>query len=638
MKNVYFIQPSGMLNTSVYLPYSVGCIAAYSFQHEEIKECYCLCDFIFMKTPIAETVSRIDNPFIIGFSCYMWNIDYNLSLAKRVKELWPESIVVFGGPQIPDTTEYLEEYDFIDLLIHGEGEEPFYQLLKAYKDGVSIENIDGISYRNGKRCIKTSPAQLPCLENIPSPYTMGLFDGIINNPEYKEWEFDTILETNRGCPYGCIYCYFSKGSEALRKFPIERIKNDIVWVAKHKINYCVCADSNFGIFERDEEIADFVVEMKDKYGFPKRFETASAKNKDELIFRINQKFEKAGLNRGVSVALQSTCPETLEIIGRKNMSIDRYTEQLKRYREGKMDAYTDLILGLPGETLDSFCKGIFDVIEAGQHYSVIVYRCEVFPNTKIYTDEIREKYKIKTVRSQLCQNHSRVSSDLAFASRSEVIVGTSTMSTEEWKTAQEVAMCAQTLHSMGLLRFVAVYLRKAKNISYYDFYMALYNWIKNESKVVSRILNTVCAKVDPFLRGESNLFFADERFGDIYWAFDEGFFLSCVAEFDDFYNDVKSFLQRYFDEENELFEDLFKYQKEMICLPGKASVRISTFYDWQNYFEHIFDPEFSKPKALPVTLVTEASPVNTWVDYGREIIWYGKRSGRTIRKITECIK
>ena len=535
MRNVYLIQPSGMLDTSVYLPYSVGCIAAYSFRYEEIKSNYSLQDFVFMKEPINEVLEKIENPFIVGFSCYMWNIDYNLSLAEAVKKKHPKAIIVFGGPQIPDSVEYLEKYNFVDILIHGEGEHPFYLILKECLNGRSFDDVPGVSYRDNHVLKNNEKLASPDLDDIPSPYTTGMFDKIIDDPKYKDISFDAILETNRGCPYGCIYCYFSRGSKSMRKFPLERIQKDIEWIAQHKISYCVCADSNFGIFERDESIAEYVIEMKKKYGYPGRFETASAKNKDDLIFRINQKLEDAGLNRGISVALQSASPATLEIIGRKNMSFEKYTQQLKKYRDNHMNTYTDMILGLPGETLDSFCHGIFNVIEAGQHYSVIVYRCEVFPNTVIYTDEMREKYKIRTVRSQLCQNHSRVSKDLSFASRSEIVVETSTMSVDEWKVAQEVAMCAQTLHSMGLLRFFGVYLRKAQNISYYDFYMDLYNWIKSESIVVNRLMAKVCEKVDPFLRGESNLFFADERFGDIYWAFDEGFFLCCAAEIDDFY-------------------------------------------------------------------------------------------------------
>ena len=208
------------------------------------------------------------------------------------------------------------------------------------------------------------------------------------------------------------------------------------------------------------------------------------------------------MNRGVSIAVQSTSPAVLEIIGRKNMSKTRLSEQLHKYRNHNIATYTDLILGLPGETKESFCKGLFDVIEAGQHYAISIHRCEVFPNTIIYSDEIREKYKIKTITSKLCQKHSRIDEDLTFASRSNVIVETSTMSLEDWYATQRISICTLSFHCMGLLRFFAIYLRKAKNISYYNFYMNLYEWIVNESKTVKKLLERnllLCVVVEVFL-------------------------------------------------------------------------------------------------------------------------------------------
>ncbi len=637
MKNVYLIQPNSVLSTAVYLPYSVGSIAAYSFQFEEITRHYVLRDFIFIKDSVSSILAEIEEPFIVGFSCYMWNIEYNLVLAKAVKEKWPDCVIVFGGPQIPDSVEYVEEYQYIDITIHGEGEIAFYSILIELLNDKNFSNINNISYRDNGVATKTLKTEPENLDNFPSPYAMGLFDELLKAEKHKNIRLDAILETNRGCPYGCIYCYWARSGSSFRKFPMERIKKDIEWMATHNIAYCVCADSNFGILDRDEEIADYVIEMKNKYGFPEKFETAAAKNKDDFTFRINQKLETSRLNRGVSVAVQSMSPETLEIIGRKNMSVNNLSEQLKKYRKHNIDTYTDLILGLPGESLDSFCRGLFEVIEAGQHYSVSVHRLELFPNTIICSDEMKKKYQIKTIRSQLCQHHSKILKDNSMSSRSEIVVQTSTMKIDEWKTALQTATCAQSFHCLGLLRFIAIYLRKAKNISYFDFYMGLYKWICSESIVAKRILDNTFKTVTPFLEGKGNLFFADVRFGDIYWAFDEGLFLSCVAEFDGFYDEIIVYLKKYFDDEI-LFNDIFSYQKEMIALPFSEYKRINTIYDWQGYFEHIFDSSFIEPERKQTTIEIAGSDVQTWEDYAREIVWYGRRSGRTINKAKECIR
>ena len=627
MKNVYFVQPNNSLSGSLFLPYAVGAIAAYCFDLEEIRQQYELKSLLFTKEPIETAINKFDNPYIAGFSCYMWNVEYNLALAEAVKQKFPQCIIVFGGPQIPDDTEFLTEYDFIDVLCHGEGEETFSKLLK----GDEYSNISNISYRRNGEAVKNERTVSCNVDSFPSPYTSGMFDSIINNPDYIGTQFDAILETNRGCPYKCIYCCWA-GSEAnFRRFPIEKIKAELKWMAENRISYCICADSNFGILDRDEEIAEYIVELKKEYGYPEKFETTAAKNKDDLTFRINSKLEEAGLNRGISVAVQSMSPKVLEIVGRKNMSVDSFAQQLERYRKKNMFTYTDIILGLPGETLDSFCRGLFDVIEAGQHYSINIFRCVFLPNTIMYSKETVEKYKIKTIRSFLCQNHSRIVEDERFGSRSELVVETSTMSMAEWREAVRISACTQSFHCMGLLRFFALYLRRAKNISYYDFYTSLYRWIENESSAIKRILNTVCKSIDVFLKKQGNLSFSDRRFGDIYWSFEEGLFLSCAIELDAFYSEIRQYLDGYFDDK-EVFEDLLKYQKSFITLPAKEEKTVSFKYDWCSYFEDIFDITVTEPDKKPTAVCLEKAQTDNWVDYARQIVWYGKRSDRMINK------
>ncbi len=637
MKNIYFVQPNNALSKSsclppaVYLPYAVGAIAAYSFSHEEIKKKYNLCDFIFTKMPIENALEEISDPYIIAFSNYMWSVEYNLALAQAAKEKWPGCIIAFGGVQVPDDTEYLEEYPFIDLLMHSEGEVTFYKLLLALDEGRCLDDVPNLSYRKDGVPVQTRKELGPPLENFPSPYTMGLFDYIVDNPEYKDVQFDTVIETNRGCPYNCVFCCWRGNKSGFRQFPMEKVRAELDWLASHKISYCFCADSNFGILERDKEIADYIVQLKKKYGYPQRFESTAAKNKDDRVFEILSKLEEADLNRGVSVAVQSMSPEVLEIVGRKNMSVNNFAEQVERYRTSGMYTYTDLILGLPGETLESFCRGLCQVIEAGQHSNVSVYRCEFLPNTIMYTKEFVEKYKIKTVRSLLCQIHTRVDEDMKYASRSDIVVETSTMSVEDWKKAFRISVCVQSFHSLGLMKFFAIYLRKAKNISYYDFYMKLYEWIENESTVIKAILDKVFASVDVFLRGEGNLCFSDERFGDIYWEFYEGLFLLCAAEADSFYAEAENYLKRYF-EERKIYEDLLAYQKSMIALPSKSKRQLDFAYDWYEYFENLFNTAYLVPEQRLTTIEFEGSSENSWIDYAHKRVWYGKRYENTINK------
>jgi len=623
-----------MLNKSVYLPYAAGCIAAYSFAKQDIRNEYRLCDFIFMKSPIQDVISTLDNPFVIGFSCYMWNIDYNLSLAKAVKEKWKDCIIVLGGPQIPDDFDVLAQNPFADILIHGEGEHSFYELLKALADGEDLQNVHNISYRSAHGLSRTQTLLIPSLEDFVSPYAAGLFDRITENPAHKDLQFDAVLETTRGCPHKCIYCCWSGMEGKFRQFPTQRVKDDLKWMATHKVAFCICADSNFGILDRDEEVASYIIELKKEYGYPQKFETTATKNKSDLTFRINSKLESVGLNRGISLAIQSFSPDVLKIIGRQNLSFDAFSKELERYRNSGMFTYTDLILGLPGETLDSFCRGLFNIIEAGQHDSININRCELLPNTIMYRKEFVEQYKIRTISSRLCQNHSRINENDETGSRSDVVVETSTLPESDWRTALRISTCVQGFHCFGLLKFFAIYLRKAKNISYYDFYMNLYDWIEHKSVFVKNTLDTVCESIDRFLAKKGNLSFSDTRFGDIYWDFQEGLFLLCAADAERWRTEIRYFLSPYFDDQS-LFEDLFNYQQECIALPNQTDKQLTCKYDWKEYFEKTFDKNFTHPVKKVCNYKIAAPNINDWENYSKEIVWYGKRSGKFINKISE---
>ncbi len=632
MKNVYLIQPNNALSESLFLPYSIGTIAAYSFSREEIAREYRLCEFVFTKTPVDKVVDTMEDPCVAGFSNYMWNVEYNLFLAGEIKKKWPECVIVFGGPQVPDDTKMLEDYPFIDVLIHGEGETVFYSILSALLKGEGFEELCSISYRKNGIPVKTKKEKLSVLTDFPSPYTMGLFDSIIADEKYKNIQFDAVLETNRGCPFGCIYCCWAGSEDKFRQFSIERVKGDLEWMASHGVSFCICADSNFGMLDRDEEIAEYVVSLKKKYGYPEKFETTATKNKDDLTFRINKKLDEVGLNRGISVAVQSMSPKVLEIVGRKNMSVKNFAGQLEKYRKNGMYTYTDIILGLPGETYESFCRGLFEVIEAGQHYSININRCEFLPNTKMYSDTFVKEYKIKTIKSYLCQNHSLVDNDMRYSSRSDLVVETSTMSREEWRRALRMSTCVQSFHSLGLLRFFAVYLRKAKNISYYDFYMGLYCWIENESTFIKKTLDYVCASIDTFLEGKGNLCFSDERIGNIYWDFQEALFIMSVMGLDEFYKEVEEYISKTFPDS--VPPELFRYQKDSVALPQKDEKILKTRYDWFDYFENIFDSSYTQPKKKETLVKTDSACYKSWEEYARQVVWYGKRNGRTISKTT----
>ncbi|MBQ8016330.1 MAG: cobalamin-dependent protein, partial [Clostridia bacterium] len=116
---VYFVQVNVTYSDCFsYLPYASGCIAAYAWQDKQVSENYELADIFCIRHKTEEILEKIDNPAVVGFSCYIWNMEYNLQLARMVKEKFPDCLIVFGGHNVPDDTSLLEKHPFIDVLMH----------------------------------------------------------------------------------------------------------------------------------------------------------------------------------------------------------------------------------------------------------------------------------------------------------------------------------------------------------------------------------------------------------------------------------------------------------------------------------------------------------------------------------------
>lgn len=616
----------------MHLPYSIGTLAAYAWQFEDIKRDYRLGDLTFLHLPVDEMLNSFTDPYLVGFSSYMWNINYNLALAMKIKEKWPSAIILFGGPQVPDDTEYLEKYPYIDILMHGEGEITFCTLLRTLSAGGDLAVVNNISFRKNGETIKTAKLLNRDVSTFNSPYSAGFFDSIVNNPKYSGLRFDAVLETNRGCPYGCIYCCWAGTERNFRQFGMVRVKADIEWMAKNKIVYCICADSNFGILPRDMEITEYLVEMKKKYGYPVKVETSLAKNKDETIFRIAQILESAGMNCGISVAVQSMDPQVLENIGRKNISIENFSNQMKIYRNEHISTYTDFILALPGETYDSFCRGVFCAIEAGQHSSINIHPCEVLPNTILYMKETREKYGIRTRISTLCQDRTSPSDDTTGGTRSEIIIATDTMCSDDWCKAMRFAAYIQAFHSFGLVKYIAIHLRR-NGVPFFDFYMNLFEKIEKSGGFIKSVFNRVCRNIDLFAAGESNLCFIDNHFVDVFMPFKEGVFLSCAEDLDRFYSEISDFVSFRFDD-RELFASLIDYQKLSVKYPGEKEEIFVFDYDWNEYFADIMDMSFIPLAQKKTELLRDECTQSNWRDYIRDNIWFGKRENKMLHRFT----
>ncbi len=629
-KKFYFIQPNTLLGNSIYFPYAVGVLSSYALQFEDVSEKYELAGIIFKEDTEKEVMSSIIDPEIVGFSNYFWNYEYNLEQAKNIKEKYPECVIIFGGHQVSRDSDFLIKYPFIDILIFGEGEIPFTRILRTLDKGESLGNIPNISFRNGNGEIIKTEDKAEGVENYPSPYLTGIFDKLLNVPEGME--FNAQLETNRGCPYHCSFCDWCDYDLPMRQFPMERVKKDLEWISGHKISYCMCVDSNFGLFERDEEITEFAVSLKKKNGFPDKFGACFAKNKTDRIFTINKMFNDVGMSKGVSLAFQSMSETVLENISRKNMNKDKLSEQLELYHKAGIPTYTELILGLPGETLKSFSEGICELLERGQHDSINVFRCEVYPNSTLSNKDYMKKFGIKTAINKLNINHCAIS-NAVFSGGLEYIIETSTMSADDLVKATVFSACIQSVHCHGLLQCFAIYLHNAMGVPYYNFYNSFINYFSDREGVIGDTIRRISRCIESTADGEADLSYINREFGDITWPYEEAMLLDYIYKLDDFYKEAEEFIKDFGIEEN-VMNELMSYQKNLIVTPFDNDVKATYSYNWKEYFYNILANKETKLDKKETTLRFFADDVpSDWENYAKKIIWYGRRNKKTIRTV-----
>src|SRR5690606_4229638 len=181
-----------------------------------------------IKDPVINIVTDLikKEPDVIGFSCYIWNIEDSIKIIKMLKKINPDIKTVFGGPEVTyDAEEWLEKVPELDFIISGEGEKAFKDLLTELNGEGNFERVQGLAYReNGQIFFRPQTDKLN-LREMPSPFR---FEEDIPHLSKRI----TYIETSRGCPFTCQFC-LSSIETGVRYFDREKIKNDLRFLMKH---------------------------------------------------------------------------------------------------------------------------------------------------------------------------------------------------------------------------------------------------------------------------------------------------------------------------------------------------------------------------------------------------------------------
>ena len=474
-KRLYLVQACDKPDGFTTLPYSIGVLAAFAFQNETIRDTYELCDLIVDKVAIQQLHQQIREPDVVAFSCYIWNLEYSKQAAIYLKKIYPKCIIIFGGHSIPiNQSRFLMDFPYVDYLIHGEGEIPFTTLLAALCRNDALVNVPNISYLDGLEIIyRYDPSVVT--EDYPSPYLLGLFDKLTQDTDRK---CVATLETNRGCPFHCAYCDWGLNRARLRRMDIEKIRQEINWMGKNHIFSCNGADSNFGLLERDEEIAAILAKTRKRYGYPKKFTVSFSKQSDERVLRISRTLQSAGLLSGVTLSFQSLNPATLRAIGRENLTLTHFKALMERYNRDGIPTYSEIILGLPEETYDSFASGICQLIECGQYRNINIYPLTLLPNSELGGISAIKEYGLQTLKAPLRPLYCKAdSTSVEVREYSDIVVQTNSLTREDWAKCKSFASILKGFHTFGITLYISTFLSATTDISIREIYEELMEWI-----------------------------------------------------------------------------------------------------------------------------------------------------------------
>ena len=355
----------------------------------------------------AELKAALDcvSPDILGVSGYCWNHQLSLCLARYAKARSPRVLTLMGGPNYPLTPAeqeaFLREAPEIDVAVRGptyEGERAFLNIVRRYsevglsREAVFQEPLPGNHWIDPKTREFIRGAELERirdLDEIPSPYLEGRMD------PFFETGYFPMLQINRGCPFSCSFCDSAvRSNDKIFGYSAKRIRADLLYIAKRvrsEIPLCF-ADDNFGMYPLDEEVADYIADLQERFGWPNYIRTTTGKNRGERIIRVMRKV------RGklpMTAAVQSLDPVVLDNIERSNIKLETYAEIQREVQAQGLQSYGELILCLPGETKESFMKGVRDLLDTGVQ-RVSAHQLMLLPGAPISTPDSRERFGFTT--------------------------------------------------------------------------------------------------------------------------------------------------------------------------------------------------------------------------------------------------
>jgi hypothetical protein len=481
------------------MPLQLGLIGAYC-----LKDCSDKVDVeLFKFIEEFDSVVAEREPFIVGVSNYIWNIDIGYNAIKVLKKRYPNAIIVCGGPNYPDEfedqVEFLKQYPLFDICIYKDGEVPFEALVKfLLKNDGDIEAAKRAKLPSchalvcGEPIFGETVPRVRDLSTLPSPYLAGLMD------KFFDQKLIPTIQTNRGCPFTCTFCteggrYYNKVFKTTQDRKTAEVKY-IVDRVKHTKSLRI-TDSNFGMFEEDQEFCRFLGEQQALTGYPEYIMCSTGKNKKERVLACNELLNGA---MRLTASVQSLDPSVLSAVKRDNISIEALMYVSDETSESDTHAYSELILALPNDSVAAHEASIDGLMRIGignitQHQLALIH------GTELNSKETRKKYGYRSSYRPIQRSIGRYSllgEEFFSVEIEEIAVATNTLSIDDYFAMRRLYLSVGIFYNDRIFGDVHALLRILK--------LSTFDWIKLIEKDFDQLPKGIQTLYDDFIADTRN--------------------------------------------------------------------------------------------------------------------------------------
>lgn len=515
---------------------------------------------------------------VIGLSLYTWNERYALEVSRRSKAIAPEVFVVAGGPSAPrrpdDVHAFLEQHPYVDALVAGEGERVFVDILRALQRGEAVDDLPGVATRTGVNPRAPRMVRTDFLD-AGSPYVDGTFDDLLRSVEPPVNA--AIFETNRGCPFSCAFCDWGQATESrVHELPIERVEAELRWAAERRIPYLYIIDANFGIRPRDLDIARYLGRLHAEYSFPQFVYFHLTKNATERNLATVETLRAAGIGTHVALSMQDFDATVLRAIDRSNIRPERALALRARAHAQGLPTSNEIILGLPAQTLASFRASVAAALTPFPADSFALYPARILVNAPMAEPAYRARWGLVT---RTVPSHPRdIADDPFVVEREEIVVGSDSMSVDEWRAAFAAGFLLATLANQRLLATTLHVIQFALGG---DCMMFVDRLLGASTPRLTAIRTELLRYADAIL-GETAMSLAVPGFGDARRDVTEAVTARVVADVAAFADEVADVIGMSFPDHRDLLRDAILW--DALAMPDRVGPETRTFqWDWPTY-------------------------------------------------------